>query len=258
VRFRWPWSRRDLDDGLPPDGLRRMVGSVTAENFRLVGEEFAGHLTRFVGLQPTDRVLDLGSGSGRLAIPLLERIGPTGSYDGIDVHGEAIAWCQQHLTPEHPNFRFHHADVRNAFYNPEGRHAPTEQRLPFDEDSFDVVVLASVFTHLLPDAVANHLGEISRVLAPGGRLMTTYFLLDEHSRATVEAGAAAIPFRPATGDAWVVDPTVAEAAVAIDGDLVRRMHDEAGLPIRELHPGSWARSTGVTFQDLVVAAPTGG
>jgi len=231
---------------------------VTAENFRLVGDEFVGHLLRHADLQPTDRVLDLGSGSGRLAIPLTAQLGPTGRYDGIDVHAGAVAWCEQHITPQHPRFHFHHADVRNAFYNPKGRLASAEHQLPFDDDSFDVVVLASVFTHLLPDAVAHYLGEIQRVLAPGGRLMTTYFLLDEQSRAAIEAGTAAIRFRPSPADTWVVDPGVAEAAVAIDELVVRRLHDEAGLPVRDLHPGSWARPEGVTFQDLVVATPQRG
>jgi hypothetical protein len=39
-------------------------------DFRTIGAEFLGHLVRIAGLKPDDRVLDIGSGIGRLAGPL--------------------------------------------------------------------------------------------------------------------------------------------------------------------------------------------
>ena len=45
----------------------------------------------------------------------------------------------------------------------------SEYTFPYEDGEFDVVVLTSVFTHMLPDDVAHYLDEIARVLKPGGR-----------------------------------------------------------------------------------------
>src|SRR3954452_6830822 len=47
------------------------------------------------GLVPTDRVLDIGCGPGRVAVHLTRFLDPdAGSYEGLDVMPNAIAWAQ--------------------------------------------------------------------------------------------------------------------------------------------------------------------
>ena len=46
--------------------------------------------------------LDIGSG---LAISRRLLGDLTGGYDGVEIHPEAVAWCQRAITRKHPQFR---------------------------------------------------------------------------------------------------------------------------------------------------------
>ncbi len=191
------------------------------------------------GLRPEHRVLDIGSGIGNLAIALTGYL--TGGYNGLEIHPEAVAWCQRTITPRHPAFRFHRADVASRAYNPRGTVSASAYRFPFPDNSFDFVLVGSVFTHMLPDAVERYVHEISRVLAPGGVSVESFFLLNEETRAGVEAGRSfmAFPIELSSGLGRLHDATVPEAAVALDEGYVRRVHAQANLPIRDVRRGHW-------------------
>src|SRR5437660_8110638 len=145
------WLTGKADTDLPPLRLR-FVG---AGDFRAVGEELKDLLVRF-GLKPTDRVLDAGSGVGRVAIPLARYLHSSGSYDGFDIVRRAVTWCRRHITQHHPNFRFHHVKVRNSEYRGSGA-AAVEFRFPFEDASFDFAFATSLFTHLMLDETRRYL-----------------------------------------------------------------------------------------------------
>ena len=62
--------------------------------------------------------------------------------------------------------------------NPKGRFRASECRFPWDDESFDFVLLTSVFTHMLPADREHYLSEIARVMSRGAKCVITHFILD--------------------------------------------------------------------------------
>jgi Methylase involved in ubiquinone/menaquinone biosynthesis len=67
-------------------------------DYRAIGAEFLGHFVRLGGLKPSDRVLDIGCGIGRMAVPLTQYLDSDAVYEGIDPVGEGIAWCTKTIS----------------------------------------------------------------------------------------------------------------------------------------------------------------
>jgi SAM-dependent methyltransferase len=242
--------RRGGGEPIPPRGLS-FVGE---GDFLATGREFLAHFTELGGLRPGDRVLDIGCGIGRMAIPLAGYL-EGGSYAGFDVGRAMIRWCRRNITSRHPEFEFEWAPIHNAKYNPFGTLSASEFQFPYPDSSFDFAFATSLFTHLVRDEVGHYLAETARVLRPGGACLLTFFLLTPRAEAEIAAGRAALAFtHPVEGGA-TTDPGQPEEAIAFDVDEVRAMLAEAGLAVREpLHPGAWANEPGAaSYQDIIVA-----
>ncbi len=109
----------------------------------------------------TDRHwLDFGCGCGRVARHLIgaaaqARCGSGGlAYTGVDVDRRQIAWAARHLP---------------------GRFEviPSAPPTALASDTFDVIFTISVFTHLDEGMQEAWLGELARLLRPGGLLLAT-------------------------------------------------------------------------------------
>src|SRR5262249_6442071 len=230
-------------DLVPPQELiTGYAGGMSSTDF-INGGEQAVSLT-LVGradLQPSSRILDIGCGCGRIARPLTRYLRPEGRYDGIDVGPQAIEWCRTAYAG-FPNFHFHHADLRSTCYNPDGADDAAGYRLPFEADAFDCVFLGSVFTHMLPDQVAQYLREIARVMKPAGICLATFYLLDDGSRANNDAGRTEPQFaHELVGGCRIRYPSMPEDAVAYEEHLARRLYADSGLVITEIGHGQWGR-----------------
>jgi SAM-dependent methyltransferase len=240
---------------LPPRELQDWVGLGGPAVYKATGNEFLGYLVDLCGLQPGDAVLDVGCGSGRMALPLTGYLNREGRYAGFDVAREAIAWCTENISGTHPNFDFTVADVQSKRYNPKGKYKPSDFRFPYPDGSFDVVLLASVFTHMLPADVKHYMYEIVRVLKPGGRSLITFFLLNELSSAFSKEGMGQIKFEHEMQGARTANVENPEAAIAYPEAFVRDLYGECGLEVREpLRFGTWCgRPDGMSGQDVVIA-----
>lgn len=243
------------DPLVPPRGLAHVGGG----DFREIGERSLSHFVKFGGLQPGDRVLDIGCGVGRMAVPLTRYLSTNGSYEGFDIVPKEIEWCKRKITPRFPNFRFLVADIRNKEYNPWGEAKASEYEFPYEDASFDFVILTSVFTHLLPKEVDNYLGEISRVLRPGGRCFATFFLLNEGSLRLIREGQSTIRFDHSLGSCRIKDKNTPENAVAYEEPHVYGLYERHGLKIEEpVRYGVWSgRKDGTDYQDIVVTSKAG-
>ena len=191
----------------------------------------------YTGAGPTSRFLDVGCGSGRMARHFVDYVEPPGRYVGLDVVKPFIEWCETHISAASPVFEFYHQDVYNGLYNPEGRHKASEYRFPFEDESFDVVFLASVFTHMLPEDIENYLREIRRLLKPEGTCFSTWLLLG-HDAGVRYTGVQTAEGQVRYGFMYLLD-----------------MLERAGLTLaREPVPKRWAGDDQNPFrmQDLVL------
>jgi len=107
-------------------------------------------LVRAQGI-PTDvRILEVGCGRG-IALPVLDRLCSPRRLVGLDIDEELLREAADHLREQGTEAELCHGDVR---------------RMPFADEAFDVVIDFGTLYHIASPHLA--LGEITRVLAPGG------------------------------------------------------------------------------------------
>jgi SAM-dependent methyltransferase len=236
------------DPLVPPRGLWFVGGGRFHEN------QFLDSFVRLCDLQPCHRVLDVGCGIGKQAVPLTRYLTANGSYEGFDIVEEGTRWCTRQVTSRFPNFKFRHINVFNKHYNPGGNVLASEWKFPYSDGEFDFVCLISVFTHMLPDAVANYICEIGRVLKPGGKSFISFLLLNDESRKLIAQGKSTIPLAHQLQSCTVLDPEFPETTVGLPEDFVRRCFEESELPISAVHYGSWCGRNPTNFyQDIVLS-----
>jgi arsenite methyltransferase len=119
-------------------------------------ESFAGVANpwKLGRLEAGERVLDLGSGAGTDSLIAAQMVGYRGRVTGIDMTPAMLAKARA-------------AAVEMGLSNVEFVEGEAE-RLPFGDESFDVVVSNGVID-LIPDKDAVF-AELNRVLVPGGRI----------------------------------------------------------------------------------------
>ncbi len=244
-------------DGLIPPRNEIFVGRSTIKQYKKIGEGLLKQFIELGGLQPSDCVLDVGCGQGRIALPLTRFLNGGGSYEGFDIVPKGITWCQKKFTPRHPNFRFQLADVRNRCYNPAGGVEAPEYTFPYPDAEFDFIFLTSVFTHMYPPAMLRYLSEIARTLKPGRRCLITWFLLNDKSRALMAADKSVINFRYPLENCFTSVPERPEDALAFDEGYVRDSYRRTGLRIEGIYYGRWSgreKWLPGQGQDIVVAS----
>jgi ubiquinone/menaquinone biosynthesis C-methylase UbiE len=122
---------------------------------------FRDKLVELARLAPGESVLDVGCGTGTLAIAAKRRVGSAGKVNGIDPSPEMIARARKKTLK---------AGVEVVF------ETAVAESLPFPEATFDAV-LSTAMLHHLPGQEARRqcIHEIRRVLRPGGRLLAIDF-----------------------------------------------------------------------------------
>lgn len=104
-------------------------------------------------LQKGETVLDVGCGSGTLALIAKERVGPTGRVSGIDPSREMIVQARRKATRRNLSIDFQLGVI---------------EQLAFPDQSFDIVLCTWMIHHIPDDLKRQGLLEIARVLKPGG------------------------------------------------------------------------------------------
>ena len=146
--FIFPTGRAWAEDLGYPEELAHVPDAVV-ESFAGVANPFS--LGR---LEPGERVLDLGSGTGTDSLVASLMVGSEGSVTGLDMTPEMLAKARAGAAE---------LGAGNVtFVDGEA------EQLPFEDTSFDVVISNGVID-LVPDKDAVF-SELHRVLVPGGRI----------------------------------------------------------------------------------------
>ena len=114
---------------------------------------------------PGEKVLDVGCGTGTLAIAIKPQVG-AGGVHGIDASPEMIQVAKEKAAKDGSDIDFRVALI---------------EAIPFSEASFDLVTSTLMLHHLPDDLKAKGFLEIRRVLKPGGRFMAMDFAALSHS-----------------------------------------------------------------------------
>jgi SAM-dependent methyltransferase len=110
----------------------------------------AGHLVRFAGVREGQTVLDVGCGTGPVAITAARK---GAAVTGLDLTPELLAQAKASAPIAGLTIEFREGDV---------------EALPFGDASFDVVL--SQFGHMFAPRPDVAIKEMLRVLKPGGRI----------------------------------------------------------------------------------------
>ena len=233
----------------PPRSMHFVGGG----DFKAIGEAFVGHFVKICDLRPNEMVLDIGCGSGRMAIPLLQYLDGSGAYVGFDISQKAIRWCQDHVTRRNPDFLFHFSDIYNLEYNPHGKISASEYEFPCEDESIDFAFASSVFTHMREEEVRHYLSELGRVLKPAGRAMLNFFIIDDTARRLMEEDRGLLNFSVKLEDCYTIDAQTPERAIAYSDGQIQRLFEEAGLNHSPVLYGSWSgRPSMLDSQDVVI------
>lgn len=141
----------DLKARLPHEAAMRAAVGTDFDAIGIVERE----LLRHYGLAQEHYLIDVGCGSGRLAVKLRDWL--RGRYLGIDINPDLVAFAQS--AAARPDWRFELAPGL---------------AIPEQDGVADVVCFFSVFTHLLHEHSYVYLREAMRVLRPGGRVVFSF------------------------------------------------------------------------------------
>lgn len=121
---------------------------------------FREHLIHLAGLAPGDSVLDVGCGTGTLAIAATRHVWPTGAVYGVDASPPMIARATRKAAKARAPAVFQLAAA---------------EQLPFPDARFDVVVSTLMFHHLPRTTRQQCATEMRRVLKSDGRVCVVDF-----------------------------------------------------------------------------------
>jgi ubiquinone/menaquinone biosynthesis C-methylase UbiE len=127
-------------------------GSASEETARLTGAYTAKQVTSALDLKPTDRVLELGCGVGRIGLEIAPKVA---HWEGADISKNMLDVARSRLANQN-NVGF--TELRRS-------------RLDGLADaSFDKAYCVAVFIHMDKEDFFLYLQELARVLKPGGVL----------------------------------------------------------------------------------------
>lgn len=136
--------------GTVDGALIAVDGSTNEETARLTGHYSARQVIAALDLQPTDRVLELGCGVGRIGREIAPHVA---LWHGTDISANMIEVARDRLS-DHNNVGFTELNQSSL--------------RPLADASFDKAYCVAVFIHMDKEDFFLYLEELARVVKPGG------------------------------------------------------------------------------------------
>ena len=192
---------------------------------------------KYGGLKPGQNVLDLGTGTGSLAIEAARRVGAIGNVTGVDISPDMLSLARQRV-------------VQSGHTNIDLRQGRAED-IPAKDSTFDVL-LASLSLMYVIDRVAAA-GEMRRVLRPGARFVGAVWAAPELCDIVLfqqTAGKFAPPPPvPGVGPGALADPAIFLEQLAHVGIDAHVETEELGFDFDNFEL-AWEILAGVTTAQL--------
>lgn len=215
------------------------------------GEEWLDFFINQASLKPSDTVLDIGSGIGRIALPLTHFL--QAPYEGFDAVQTGVDWCTANITSRRPHFRFQYFPLHNDLYNQSSLKA-SQFIFPYTQHEFDFACAISVFTHMLPDEIENYFSQMERVLKPGATAVCTFFILNAESIKSMNNQKGGFKFILSDHKPYaLLNEKVKAANVAYRENYVDKILADHSFNIISKIPGHWCgreKYNSLAFQDI--------
>jgi ubiquinone/menaquinone biosynthesis C-methylase UbiE len=220
---------------VPPKGLI-FTGS---GDYTKIGEQFFSHFQKYCDFDKDSAVLDIGCGIGRMAVPFTNYLTPKGRYEGFDIVKVGIDWCTKNIHSRFSNFNFKLIPLKNDLYRLDTDEKAAELQFPYESNSFDLVFLTSVFTHMMPEDIENYISEIQRVLVKDKKCFATFFIIEEDVKTSSNTiGTKNFPHN--FGDYYLMDKSVKEANVAFKKSYIEALLKKNNLELTQFIKGNWS------------------
>ena len=189
-------------------------------------------------LRPGQQVLDLGTGTGAVALVASPVVDPGGAVVGVDISSEMLSLARQ---------RALEVGATNVVFR-EGR----AEELPASDSAFDAVLAGLSIMYVIDRAAAAR--ECARVLRPGGRLVAAVWSGPEQCdivRFQQTAGQfAPSPPVPGVGPGALADPTPFLHQLAEAGIVAHVETETLGFDFPDF-ASAWEVLAGVTTAQLI-------
>lgn len=149
-------SRRDAEQAF----WRRYFSFYDTLNQAIPYQRMVARHVEMIGTAPDEFILDAGTGTGNIALAL---VNAGARVIGVDFLESALEVCRRKM----PQGDFRFADL--------------SKQLEFPDHHFDKITCCNVLYILSPEAQANAVKELFRVLKPGGTASITVFGLNFNS-----------------------------------------------------------------------------
>jgi ubiquinone/menaquinone biosynthesis C-methylase UbiE len=200
------------------DAAMWVAGYADEDQLKETGSHTVDVLRRTVGIEPTDRILEIGCGIGRVGKLLAPECA---HWTGADISKNMLGVAAHRL---------------DEFDNVDFVELSTVGLSELGDQTFDVVYCTVVFMHLLEWDRFTYVQEAFRVLRPGGRCFFDNVDITSSHAKSFFAEAASYP----------LDERPAQIGMVSSGDELRTYGEWAGFDSIEIHrwDDAWVGMTG--------------